>query len=195
MAIRNSEDRRVRKTKKQLRMALTTLLLKKDLDHITVRDVAELADVNRGTFYAHYKDVEELLKQLEEELFAELQALGERYSGKLEDGDALAYLTELFTMAGENSDMVYALRATTVDMDFQHRLYQELTRQYLAVLLEKQELPGAESELIVAFSTSGLISMAVKWIEGGKKEAPAEMARLCGSLIQRGVYAFSGEKE
>ena len=50
---RPSEDRRVRKTKKQLRGALTQLLLEKDISHITVRDVADLADVNRGTFYAH----------------------------------------------------------------------------------------------------------------------------------------------
>ena len=48
-------DRRVRKTKKQLRMALTTLMMEKSVGEITVREIAELADVNRGTFYAHYK--------------------------------------------------------------------------------------------------------------------------------------------
>ena len=43
-------DRRVRKTKKQLRMALTTLMMEKSVGEITVREIAELADVNRGTF-------------------------------------------------------------------------------------------------------------------------------------------------
>ena len=52
MAERETEDRRVRKTKKQLRSALTSLLLEKDISRVTVRDVADLADVNRGTFYA-----------------------------------------------------------------------------------------------------------------------------------------------
>ena len=191
MAIRNTEDRRVRKTKKQLRTALMTLLLKKDLDHITVRDVSELADVNRGTFYAHYKDVEELLRQLEEELFSELQTLGEKYKGKLEDNDAIAYLTDLFTLAGENSDIVYALRTTTVDMDFQYRLYQELTAQYLSVVMDRLKLSGSETEMVICFSTSGMVAMATKWIEGGKKETPAELAQLCSTLIQRGIQAFS----
>ena len=46
-------DRRVRKTKSQLREALTTLMLKKSFGEITVREISELADVNRGTFYTH----------------------------------------------------------------------------------------------------------------------------------------------
>lgn len=193
MAIRNTEDRRVRKTRKQLRMALTTLLLKKDMDHITVRDVSELADVNRGTFYAHYKDVEELLKQLEDELFSELQALGEKYRSQFDEEDALAYLTEVITLAGENSDMVYALHATTVDMDFQHRLHRELTTQYLTVFMEKLGLSGTYAELVVAFITSGMIAVTIKWIEGGKKETPAELAQICGSLVQKGVHSFKNE--
>ena len=68
MAERETEDRRVRKTKKQLRGALTSLLLEKDISRVTVRDVADLADVNRGTFYAHYSDVYDLLHQLEDDL-------------------------------------------------------------------------------------------------------------------------------
>ena len=68
MAERETEDRRVRKTKKQLRSALTSLLLEKDISRVTVRDVADLADVNRGTFYAHYSDVYDLLHQLEDDL-------------------------------------------------------------------------------------------------------------------------------
>ena len=193
MAIRNTEDRRVRKTRKQLRMALMTLLLKKDIEHITVRDVSELADVNRGTFYAHYKDVEELLRQLEDELFSELQALGEKYREKFDEEDALAYLTEVFALAGENSDMVYALHATTVDMDFQNRLHRELTTQYLAVFMEKLGLSGSNAELVVAFITSGVIAAAIKWIEGGKEETPEELAQLCGALVQRGVQSFRNE--
>ena len=72
MAERETEDRRVRKTKKQLRGALTSLLLEKDISRVTVRDVADLADVNRGTFYAHYSDVYDLLHQLEDDLLRRL---------------------------------------------------------------------------------------------------------------------------
>lgn len=50
-------DRRVRKTKKQLRECLTRLLKEKKVQDITVRELTDMADLNRGTFYLHYRDV------------------------------------------------------------------------------------------------------------------------------------------
>ena len=44
-------DRRVRKTKSQLRLALMELLVEKSAKNISVRELAERADINRGTFY------------------------------------------------------------------------------------------------------------------------------------------------
>ena len=61
-------DRRVRKTKKQLRQALMHLMAEKPSRSISVRELAERADINRGTFYIHYKDVGDLLQRLEDEM-------------------------------------------------------------------------------------------------------------------------------
>ena len=56
-------DRRVRRTRAQLRRALTELLEEKDIRSVTVRELTERADVNRGTFYAHYSDIYDLVEQ------------------------------------------------------------------------------------------------------------------------------------
>ena len=53
-------DRRVRKTKRQLRLALMKLMAEKSVKDISVRELAAIADINRGTFYIHYKDVYDL---------------------------------------------------------------------------------------------------------------------------------------
>ena len=50
-------DRRVRRTQRQLRDSLVTLILERGWDAITVRDVCEHADVGRSTFYVHYADM------------------------------------------------------------------------------------------------------------------------------------------
>ena len=60
----SSTDRRVRKTKKQLRLALMELLAEKSAKSISVRELTERADINRGTFYIHYRDVGDLLQRL-----------------------------------------------------------------------------------------------------------------------------------
>ena len=59
-------DRRVKKTKKQLRLALMHLMTQKSAKSISVRELAEQADINRSTFYIHYKDVNDLLLHLED---------------------------------------------------------------------------------------------------------------------------------
>ena len=59
------EDKRIRRTKKLLRQALTRLMQQKDFQSITVTDVVREADINRGTFYAHYRDVYDLRDKIE----------------------------------------------------------------------------------------------------------------------------------
>ena len=50
-------DRRVRKTKKLLLDGLTQLMQTKDVSEISVKELSDLVDINRGTFYLHYRDI------------------------------------------------------------------------------------------------------------------------------------------
>lgn len=55
------QNRSVRNTKKKLRDELLRLMQTKSVNEITAKELAELADVNRGTFYFHYSDIYDLL--------------------------------------------------------------------------------------------------------------------------------------
>ena len=65
-------DRRVNRTKRQIKKALINLLSKKDLSRITVSEITELADIGRGTFYTHYQDIYDLYHSLINELAKDL---------------------------------------------------------------------------------------------------------------------------
>ena len=49
-------DRRIRKTKAQLRAGLAKLMKEKNINEITVRELVDEADINRSTFYLHYTE-------------------------------------------------------------------------------------------------------------------------------------------
>ena len=68
-------DSRVRRTKRLLRQGLTELLREKSIKKITVRELSERIDINRGTFYLHYKDIYDLVDQIEKELFDEFEEI------------------------------------------------------------------------------------------------------------------------
>lgn len=66
-------DRRKRKSLEAMQHALLTLVREKDFELITVADIAEKADLNRGTFYLHYESKYSMVDELEKEFVAKLQ--------------------------------------------------------------------------------------------------------------------------
>jgi AcrR family transcriptional regulator len=67
-------DRRVRRTRQLLRNALLALIREKGYDRITVQDILDRADVGRSTFYAHYRDKDDLLDSGFDDIRAALTA-------------------------------------------------------------------------------------------------------------------------
>lgn len=65
-------DLRIKKTKRAIRSAFFELIREKPLEKITVREIAERAEINKTTFYAHYETVYDLVDQLEQEAVAEV---------------------------------------------------------------------------------------------------------------------------
>ena len=62
-------DKRVEKTKKEIRKALFQLLETKGLNSITVTELCRIADINRRTFYIHYGSVEDVMDEYQDELY------------------------------------------------------------------------------------------------------------------------------
>ncbi|MFE1198554.1 TetR/AcrR family transcriptional regulator [Streptomyces olivaceoviridis] len=75
METKPAGDRRVRRTRAALRTALVELVLEKGFHAITVEEIAERADVGRATFYAHYRDKEDLLVGIVQDLAEDRERL------------------------------------------------------------------------------------------------------------------------
>ena len=67
------EDRRITRSKRALRDALIELMEERSFDGFSVNDLCERADLNRGTFYNHFRDKDDLLAQLEAEVMEDLE--------------------------------------------------------------------------------------------------------------------------
>ena len=62
------ENRNALRSKRLIREAFFALLKEKELEKITVRLIADRADVNRSTYYAHYQDIQELVDEIGDEI-------------------------------------------------------------------------------------------------------------------------------
>jgi AcrR family transcriptional regulator len=68
-------DRRVRRTRKSLEDALVALTLEKEYDEITIQEITDRADVGYRTFFRHYADKDDLLKDVLNSTMMELREL------------------------------------------------------------------------------------------------------------------------
>ena len=184
-------DRRVRKTKRQLRLALTKLLQEKPIKDITVREIADMVDINRGTFYLHYKDVYDMLEQVEAEMFEEFNQILNAQPSIVNAENPYPILNDIFHFFINYSDMAIALLGPNGDHAFVNRLkaivkdkcFQEITAAY----------EGAHSErfeYFYEFIVYGCIGLFQRWLETGMKEPPEEMARLAQLIISCGGQAL-----
>lgn len=65
-------DKREIKTKRNIKNAFLKLRSKYDIEHITIKDIAEEAEISKATFYLHYKDIYDLSDTLGKELIENL---------------------------------------------------------------------------------------------------------------------------
>lgn len=184
-------DRRVRKTKKQLRQALMDLMSEKPSKSISVRELAERADINRGTFYIHYKDVGDLLQRLEDEMAERLILVCKKYVYANTEVSAFPYLTELYRFAQDNADLCLVLLGPNGDRAYTERICSILRSYFLQDFLSRFYTGSSDRlDRFCSFIVSGNLTLTLDWLSGGMKESAEEMAALAGAIIMDGVRAM-----
>ncbi|HEY8420530.1 MAG TPA: TetR/AcrR family transcriptional regulator [Thermoclostridium sp.] len=181
-------DRRVRKTKKQLRQALTELLEEKSVKDITVRELSERADINRATFYLHYRDVYDMVEQIQTEMFRDFQNILNKHPSEFLNGKPLPMLIDLFRLVAENSDMCKVLIVNNGDVAFLNRLKDLVKNRCLNDWMEIFNTGKSQNfEYFYSFIVSGCIGLLQSWLENGLKESPEHMALLVEQIIMTGI--------
>ncbi len=181
-------DRRVRKTKQQLRQGLAELLKEKSVKDITVREIADFIDINRGTFYLHYKDVYHMMEQIENEIFEEFNAIVDAHSPSELKQTTFPIIVDIFTYLAENSSMCTVLLGKNGDISFVDRLKTAVKEKCLYDWIQLYNTKNSQNfEYFYSFIISGYLGLFQTWLESGMKETPEEMAALAQRLIVNGV--------
>ena len=181
-------DRRVRYTKMVLKQSLLQLMRNRPIEKITVKEISEKADINRGTFYAHYADPYDLLAQIEDELFKEILMSVET---SLKAGDISALLADIFESIMKNHDLCSVLFSEYGDRAFIKRIM--FIAHDRSIEEWKKLLPSAKAEqldMLYMFYASGCIAIIENWMKTGMKESPGELSDFIEKLSTYGLRAF-----
>ena len=182
------EDRRVRRTKKLLTQALTELLQKKQVNEITVKELTDLADMNRGTFYMYYRDIFDMLEKIEDELFQKLDVIAQTHEHGDPTQQVKPILLDLFRFIEENQEVCRVLLSPNGDMNFLHRLYEAIRERGLEIWKDQMgSLGEKEFDYRYSFVIFGCAGMIRAWVNRSCQETDMQMAELADRMIRRGI--------
>ncbi len=186
-------DRRIVRSEQALRGALIDLMEERGFEGFTVNDLCEHADLNRGTFYNHYRDKEELLQTFENEILGRLEQFKVqmqtftirdlvRYSVRKKP---FPFLVELFDYLREQGDFLHAVLGPGGDVRFGPRLRDAICTNMIQSILHEhyRKNPTPLVEYYVAFFASAYLGVITRWLETGMQESSEEMALIAMRLF------------
>lgn len=173
------EDRRIRKTQKLLKNSMIELMGEKDFKNISVKDLTERADLNRGTFYNHYTDTYDLLAKMEADVLSDFQEMIDSFLPETEKGSLLPILLPVIRYIEENEKVVTILFENSASSDFVYRFHRLISDNGSAIF--KKQYPGTGEVALnyfIEFITFGLTGVLRHWIHSGMKEPRQTIAKI-----------------
>lgn len=162
-------DRRTLKTRKALCNALAELLTRKQLHKVTVQEIADLADVNRVTFYKHYLDVYDLYEKIEEDTLIELGLLMLR----LVELPTEEFFSDLMSYVSDNRVIFKMIFSPNSTGQLRIKLSKLIEGVFKQIQKEKNGVDINDTELsyMCCYRAQGCIAVIAKWIQGDFKES------------------------
>ena len=199
MVIAAIEDRRVRRTRDLLRDAVLELGKTRDLTDLTVQDITRQAEVNRATFYQHYRDKDELIDQTLEGLLEELfAACGPVLAGveHLRPDEVHPSVVALFRQVSRRAELYGRLIGNGGSASFVRRFQVRNDELSLVVMGIADDAGGKNpipAEVRARFGTAATLGLLGLWLERGGTESAETMAAWLWQMV-RAVW-FDGPDE
>jgi AcrR family transcriptional regulator len=175
-------DRRVRKTRQAILEAFVELLTEKGFEHMTMNQIADRADVNRGTVYLHYMDKYDLLDQCIETHLAQL--LGDCLSGGAPHQPTKAAIQHLFVYLEQHAFLYRTLLANKGIPAFRYRLMDVMLRIVREYLDERGSDRTMNKEVSAHFLASAVIGVLEWWVTQSMPSSTTDTVDQIWSLLE-----------
>ena len=168
--------------------ALITLLEKKDFEYITVKEICEAAGVNRSTFYLHYENTSDLLKETTAYVldhFASYFSVdAERVVIGLVNCDLqdlkfinVKYLHPYLSFIKDNQRVFSAVLSQPTTFDSK-AIFQRLFDNIFKPILDRFHYPRDEQNYVMMFYLNGITAIITEWLKNGCQKSIEDISAI-----------------
>ncbi len=192
MTTKRKEDRRIRQSRKRLQAALIQLLREKPLAKIQIKEIVEVADVSRPTFYQHFETKEKLLFSHIDDLFERIRAV---VFTDLGEGDVLDLHSMLITSFVQwqlhSEELKWVLQVENKDLLIGAlRMHIESIRGELKTYMPNTDLLDDYEDYVLEYFAGGVYMLLKNWLGNGMQESAEQMGTLTFLLLPNGFAPF-----
>lgn len=179
------KDHRSENTRHNIRKAFLTLLKKKTFSQISVTEICRHAEINRGTFYTHYYDMEDLFDDIFERVFSDVSGTIDHVLCPHQDTCSYPFCQKL----QENRELWPLFLDDTLSERIVSRLSEQGKESFVNYLMAHSDLSYAQAESIFIFQINGCLSINRLMLKNNGKDWH-EIQETADRFIRAGVQAF-----
>jgi AcrR family transcriptional regulator len=190
----NKTDPRIIRTRQLLRSSLIELITEKNYSAITIQDITDRATLNRATFYLHYRDKNELLSDVLNELLTSASPLP-ALDGQPITEYALNSITSLFNQFATKSKFYRAMLSGENIPTFNslvQQYIQEVGLKWIAALQPDETMITANPEVVTHYLGSAFLGVVTWWLQNDMPYLAQDMASQLIQLTTKGLYQILG---
>lgn len=180
-------DRRIIKTRKAIRKAFAELLKVKKYDQITVKDIADTADISRKTFYYYYQGAWQIREEIENEII-------QLFANKADEETVDEYINnpaklfeDLNLVLDDYSDFFSAIMSNENNVYLIRKLAYVFGEKLKEALREKKNIDESRLDLAVKYSIMGVFIVYQDWFTSVPKKPIKEVCENLGDVMFNGL--------
>ena len=180
------ENQRVMLTKRLLKESLIRLMEEKEIQKISVSELCRDAGINRVTFYNHYTSPQDLLREMERELVAEIHNLikQKRLDQSPKIKERIEVTCDYLNRNRKVAKLIF--KNNTADSKFTDELFR-VPKIWDKMCLKLSAAYGEEGkDLLTTFITRGTYSVIQKWLLNDMNKTPHEMGEIINAIYLKG---------
>lgn len=158
-------DRRIRKTKNAIYEALLKLAAVIPIGEITISQLCREADINRATFYTYYRNVLDVLEEIEDDQIQEFDEIMSGYSLKEIVEDPYELLNQFNKMILNEAEKYLPLIVKERRNRFTEKIVSNLSNYYSEEIKRVSDLSDAQIKIVLRFTFTGTMGVYTDWLD------------------------------
>lgn len=180
-------DLRVQKTRSAIQNALFDLLNEKELSKISISELCRRAQINRKTFYRHYRDTADIIEELENSLLGELSAILRIGNNSIFDVGAV--FRNISAAIEKNREVLIKVMRFNQELLTGGKIKAMMCRA-TSLSLRAAGATAAAADSAAEFAVSGVLAIYSAWLNGGCKDDLTMLTEVSTKMTVHGLTAF-----